>query len=518
MTGWRPTPLASRSSADRPTTRHTSSTWRPCCGRRRGSGSAAACPFTSGMPVLCDGTAQNNIGMSYSLQSRNAVAEMVVNQMEAHSYHGAFVVSGCDKTPLGIASGLAHLDRDPAAPGRCAGLCHLCPVARAARRHHSSRPDAPTWKRSRATAEAQDHPEIAVDLRETMQLHPAVHLQLGLPGRADPCPAGGLAHRWPNTKISSVRLAVHTCHRQGGICAFNGTGNSSRHVVTALGLTHPAVELLTGPPETAQVNQAVDGLFTFVNRPDYSVGSIVAANFANAVRIHSATGGSTNLMMHLVAAMIYAGYDVDVWTIDHIRRNPPVPDIFDYSLTEGRDIFALAQQCCAGQIRGWRPSSTSCCSRASRWTWTRPPSPARRGASGWPTRVTWLRRVLPTTRSSSPPPAAVQRHRGAAEQLLRVGGGQDQRHDQRAAWPVRRPDRRGALFRERRGGQPGLLDVHVLDRLSEHPALTRDKLLAMAAHNSRKASQQSADSTAGAGSEMRSSTGMVQEDCSRSWS
>ena len=45
---------------------------------------------------MCDGTAQSNIGMSYSLQSRNAVAEMVVNQMEAQSYHGAFVLSGCD--------------------------------------------------------------------------------------------------------------------------------------------------------------------------------------------------------------------------------------------------------------------------------------------------------------------------------------------------------------------------------------------------------------------------------------
>ncbi|MCJ7737072.1 MAG: dihydroxy-acid dehydratase, partial [Anaerolineae bacterium] len=67
-------------------------------------------PFLFSVPVMCDGTAQSNIGMSYSLQSRNAVSAMVVNQMESHSYHGAFVLSGCDKTPLGIAAGLAHLD------------------------------------------------------------------------------------------------------------------------------------------------------------------------------------------------------------------------------------------------------------------------------------------------------------------------------------------------------------------------------------------------------------------------
>src|SRR5690606_21653049 len=68
-------------------------------------------PFYFSTPVMCDGTAQSNQGMSYSLQSRNAVAQMVVNQLESHSYHGAFVIQGCDKQPLGVVSGLAHLDR-----------------------------------------------------------------------------------------------------------------------------------------------------------------------------------------------------------------------------------------------------------------------------------------------------------------------------------------------------------------------------------------------------------------------
>src|SRR5690606_16736569 len=68
-------------------------------------------PFYFSTPVMCDGTAQSNQGMSYSLESRNAVAQMVVNQMEAHSYHGAFVIQGCDKQPLGVVSALAHLDR-----------------------------------------------------------------------------------------------------------------------------------------------------------------------------------------------------------------------------------------------------------------------------------------------------------------------------------------------------------------------------------------------------------------------
>src|SRR5690606_3707021 len=35
-----------------------------------------------------------------------------------------------------------------------------------------------------------------------------------------------------------------------------------------------------------------------------------------------------------------------------IHHSHPIPDIFDYSLTQGRDIFALAKQCCDGDIRG----------------------------------------------------------------------------------------------------------------------------------------------------------------------
>ena len=147
-------------------------------------------------------------------------------------------------------------------------------------------------------------------------------------------------------------LAVHTCDAAGGICAFHGTGNSSRDVVAAWGLVHPAVELLTVPPTRAQAGAAVDGLFACLNDPRYSVAEIVTRNIANVVRVHSAVGGSTNLMMHIVAAMVYAGYTFSLWDMERIHKATPVPDIYDYSLTEGRDVFALAQQCCAGQIRG----------------------------------------------------------------------------------------------------------------------------------------------------------------------
>src|SRR5690606_2377493 len=92
------------------------------------------------------------------------------------------------------------------------------------------------------------------------------------------------------------------------VCAFNGTGNSSRHLVAGLGLVHPELELLVEAPNQEQVNKAVDSLATMINDPVFGASNIMAANIRNAIRIHSASGGSTNLMMHTVAGMLYGGY------------------------------------------------------------------------------------------------------------------------------------------------------------------------------------------------------------------
>ncbi|PLS01131.1 dihydroxy-acid dehydratase [Neobacillus cucumis] len=307
-------------------------------------------PFYFSTPVLCDGTAQNNMGMSYSLQSRNAIAEMVINQMEAHSYHGAFVIQGCDKQPLAVLSGLALLDR--------------------VRRHRGEAPVFATF----APSHVLKGGEIPKDLQLELHLVANKAIEMGHKNIADDlfdalsyilqCSsntqfqgvleravyAGVISHE--QHKNFEKLLAINTCDAAGGICAFHGTGNSSRDVMTGLGLVHPNLELLTEPPTQEQLNPAIESLFSIINREDCSVAELVGANIANAVRIHSASGGSSNLMMHIVGAMIYAGYEFNLFDIEKIQKEYPIPDLFNYSLTEGRDIFVLAQQCCSGLIRG----------------------------------------------------------------------------------------------------------------------------------------------------------------------
>ncbi|MCI0338504.1 MAG: dihydroxy-acid dehydratase [Acidobacteria bacterium] len=307
-------------------------------------------PFTFSTPVLCDGTAQSNTGMCYSLQSRNAMTEMIVNQMEAQSYHGAFVIQGCDKQPLAAVAALAALDVTRRSRGDAPVFATFAPA------HVLKGGTIPDDLRDEIEAVAQeaekiDHPEVADDLRDALAYVLQCSSNTQFQGVFIRAVAAGIVSHQQHKDLEK-RLAVNTCDGKGGICAFNGTGNSSRHVVSALGLVHPSLELLTEPPNQEQINNAVDALFNYCNNPDFSVSEIVKSNIENMVRIHSTTGGSTNLIMHLVSAIIHAGVNFSIWDYDRIRRTTPIPDLFDYSLTQRRSIFELAQQCCAGEIRG----------------------------------------------------------------------------------------------------------------------------------------------------------------------
>jgi dihydroxyacid dehydratase/phosphogluconate dehydratase len=307
-------------------------------------------PFHFSTPVMCDGTAQNNQGMSYSLQSRNAVAQMVVNQLEAHSYHGAFVIQGCDKQPLGVVSALAHVDRVRRNRGEAPFFATFAPA------HVLEGGSIPAdvieeLETLAKNAESKGAADVAVDLRDTMAYILQCSSNTAFQGVFERAYERGILTKEQH-KYFEMRLAVATCDGQGGVCAFNGTGNSSRHLVAGMGLVHPAVELLTDPPTQRQINSVLDSFAGMINEERYGVANIVAANIKNAIRIHSASGGSTNLMMHIVAGMLYAGFNFSLWDLDRIHHSHPIPDLFDYSLTEGRDIYSLAMQCCSGKSRG----------------------------------------------------------------------------------------------------------------------------------------------------------------------
>ncbi|MBT3359912.1 MAG: dihydroxy-acid dehydratase [Rhodospirillales bacterium] len=309
-------------------------------------------PFTFGVPVICDGTAQNNIGQSYSLASRNHTATAVNINFEGHSYHAAYVLSGCDKSPSGILSGLAAADRARRAPERGAAPVWATFVPSHVLRGGTIPADTRAKLRAlQDRAEDAGDQQLSADIEENCKYILQCASDEVFLGHFERAIGKGLMERAEADQLLN-ELAANSCHEKGGVCAFNGTGNSSRTLVSALGLAPQESELLLDEPETAIVFRNVDHLFRLFNKPEFALCDMLARNYANAVRVHNATGSSTNLMLHIPCIMRHAGYDVTVADYERVRDAHPVPDIFAHSLTEDRDTYTLGLQAKAGQNRG----------------------------------------------------------------------------------------------------------------------------------------------------------------------
>lgn len=308
-------------------------------------------PFAFAVPVICDGTAQNNIGQSYSLSSRNTTAAAVNITFEGHSYHAAYVLAGCDKSPSAILSGLAAADVARAHRGDQAPVWALFAPEHVLQGGTIPSSSAADLRALSAKARASGHADLADDIDENMHYILQCSSDEAFAGHLKRAENLGLVD--PDTARRLLdELAGATCHEHGGVCAFNGTGNSSRTMMAAFGMTPPELELLTGLPPDASVISGVDRLFALFNKPEFRITEILRRNFANLVRIHSATGSSSNLLLHIPCIMRHAGFDVTAEDYRRIRAETPVPEVFAHSLTEGRDTFELALQFARGQHRG----------------------------------------------------------------------------------------------------------------------------------------------------------------------
>ncbi|MDR3373577.1 MAG: dihydroxy-acid dehydratase [Ancalomicrobiaceae bacterium] len=309
-------------------------------------------PFVFAIPVICDGTAQSNIGQSYSLASRNHTAQAVNINFEGHSYHAAYVMAGCDKTPTGILAGLAAADRARRQPERgTAPVWAVFVPAHVLRGGSIPRGTRAKLAEVEKRAIAAGDRQLADDIEENSRYILQCSSGEAFHGQLNRAVGRGIVARSEADAILD-ELAAATCHEKGGICAFNGTGNSSRTLVSALGFVPRGAELLLDEPDLDIVSSSVDALFRLINKPEFAVCDILAKNYANAIRVHNATGSSTNLMLHMPAVMRHAGFDVTLFDYAAVRDAHPVPDIFAHSLTQGRDTYVLAEQMRAGLNSG----------------------------------------------------------------------------------------------------------------------------------------------------------------------
>ena len=162
-----------------------------------------------------------------------------------------------------------------------------------------------------------------------------------------------LATRFARDEISlqhAAEMGCRACGSPGGGCQFMGTAATSQVVAEALGLSLPHAALAPSGSEiwrdiarrSAKAVMSLDaaGLTTRDILTDDSIH--------NAMVVHAAVGGSTNLVLHIPAIAHAAGLarpTVHDWT----RINRSVPRLVD-SLPNGPRHFATVQVYLAGAV------------------------------------------------------------------------------------------------------------------------------------------------------------------------
>ncbi|MBU0758831.1 MAG: dihydroxy-acid dehydratase, partial [Candidatus Omnitrophica bacterium] len=67
-------------------------------------------PFVFGVPGICDGIAMGHFGMSYSLASRELIADIIETMAGAYSLDGLVLLTNCDKITPGMLMGCARVN------------------------------------------------------------------------------------------------------------------------------------------------------------------------------------------------------------------------------------------------------------------------------------------------------------------------------------------------------------------------------------------------------------------------
>ncbi|HEX7926103.1 MAG TPA: dihydroxy-acid dehydratase, partial [bacterium] len=96
--------------------------------------------------------------------------------------------------------------------------------------------------------------------------------------------------------------------------------------------------------------KAVHTLFTLIQKR-IGITQVVTENLTLGTKVWSATGGSTNLALHLPFVMTALGLEGTLDTVLN-RRGDGVPDLFDLKVEYGRSFWELAQQVRAGHHSG----------------------------------------------------------------------------------------------------------------------------------------------------------------------
>ena len=176
---------------------------------------------------------------------------------------------------------------------------------------------------------------------------------LAAEGAEDAGKAQTLGARYAHGDITleyAAEAACRTCGSPGGGCQFLGTAATSQVVAEGLGMALPHAALApSGHPIWLDMGRrSARALLEMLKRGIATRDILTPKAIHNAMVVHAAFGGSTNLILHLTAVAHQAGLKrptVDDWN----RVNRAVPRLVD-ALPNGPRSFMTAQVFMAGAV------------------------------------------------------------------------------------------------------------------------------------------------------------------------
>jgi dihydroxy-acid dehydratase len=221
---------------------------------------------------ICDGVAQAHAGMSYSLVSRDIMAAMIEIHALGHPHDGMVLISGNDKSVP------AHL--------LAIARCDL-PAIHLPGGTQLNGPDYVTSDQMWALGAAVQRGEVP---REELERAQAVA-----------CP---------------------TC----GACQFMGSASTGQVLSEALGLALPGSALIPSPltKHLRYARLAGKQILRLIAEDITPRRILTREAFENAMILHAAVGGSTNLLLHLPVIAREVGVELSLDDFDRIHRRVPV--------------------------------------------------------------------------------------------------------------------------------------------------------------------------------------------------
>ncbi len=114
--------------------------------------------------------------------------------------------------------------------------------------------------------------------------------------------------------------------RSAGHCMTMGTASSMASMVEALGLTLPGASAIPAVDSRKKVMAHLSGnRIVEMVKEDLKISKILSREaFENAIKINSAVGGSTNLIIHIIAIAGRLGVDIDIEDFDRLGSDMPL--------------------------------------------------------------------------------------------------------------------------------------------------------------------------------------------------